>query len=344
MITRWKVTLAVPLWLTVLGLCGLITSCATTLVSPKDPNSSLVIGRIVIDNKHPGRFFGILPLGTVDQGIEVEVESHDGNQYFKVTTEKQGYFFIPNMPPNTYQVRTARFQGTIGNETEGYSLTLRRLTFTPVPGKITYIGTLFIELSERARMKIRVVREGENARAYFHQKYADSKWASREFITTEVVERIGGGEIIGQHYIHERKGYKIALPPEEWYPRSVSVLDIRFRHEEGGASIGAGAYTRLRTSFADVSNWWVGAMTRKFDWTDVEILEEKDLTLAGHSARVLTVEYTSRRGRTRKTRIYHILKPGGGFILYRLRLWCAKESYEEILPTFERLVKSFSFL
>ncbi len=160
----------------------------------------------------------------------------------------------------------------------------------------------------------------------------------------QVVERIGGGEIIGQHYIHERKGYKIALPPEEWYPRSTSVLDVRFNHEAGGGSIGTGAYTRVRTSFTDVSNRWVGAMTRKFDWTDVKILEERDLTLAGHSARVLTVEYTSRRGTSRTTRIYHIFKPGGRYILYRLRLWCAKERYEEVLPTFEKLVKSFSFL
>ena len=85
-------------------------------------------------------------------------------------------------------------------------------------------------------------------------------------------------------------------------------------------------------------------MTRKFDWTDVKILEERDFSLAGHSARVLTVEYMSRRGTRRTTRIYHILKPGGRYILYRLRLWCAKERYEDVLPTFEKLVKSFSFL
>ena len=297
MFTPWKVTSAINLFLPVLILAGLITSCAPTLLTPTDPSSSLVIGRIVIDNKHKGRFFGVLPLGTVDQGIEVEIESHDGNQYFKVTTEKQGYFFIPNIPPNTYQVRTARFQGTIGNETEGYSLRLRRLTFTPVPGKIVYVGTLFIELTEREKGKIREVREGENARAYYHQKYADSKWASREFITTEVVERIGGGEIIGQHYIHVRKGYKIALPSEEWYPRSARFLDVRFRKGEGSGWIAAGAFKkRPARPFADVNEWWLDRISTNRGWTDIEILEDRDLTLAGHNAKVVAFEFAYQSG------------------------------------------------
>jgi len=189
MFSRWKGTSGIYLSLLGVVLCGLITSCAPGLVSPTDPNSSLVIGRVVINNKHPGRFYGALPLGTVDQGIEVEVESHDGNQYFKVTTEKQGYFFIPNMPPNTYYVSRARFTGTDGRNRESYGLNFRRFNFTPVPGKITYIGTLFIELSERARKKIREVREGENARAYFRESHGDSAWASRNFTT------IGPGQV-----------------------------------------------------------------------------------------------------------------------------------------------------
>ncbi len=76
MSTRWKVTSAIYLLLPGMVLCGLITSCAPTLVSPIDPNSSLIIGRVVIDNKYSGNQ-GALPLGIVDVGIEVEVESQD---------------------------------------------------------------------------------------------------------------------------------------------------------------------------------------------------------------------------------------------------------------------------
>ncbi len=345
MVTRWKATSTIHLFLPVLVLCGLITSCAPTLVGPTDPNSSLVVGRIVINNEFPGATFGILPLGTLDEGLEVEVESRDESQFFKVVTEKQGYFFIPNIPPNRYQVRRVRIKGSAGTQSETYSWGLRRFNFTPVPGKIVYIGTLFIELSERKKKKIREVREEEVARAYLREKHGDSTWASREFIEAgarQVVERIGGGEIIGQHYIHERKGYKIALPPEEWYPTTVRVLDVKFQNE--GAFIGTGAYTRLRRYFGDVSNWWVEAMSRKFDWTDVKILEERDLTLAGYSAKVVTLEYINRRGKRKIDRTYHILKQGGRYILYRLRMTSVKEKYEEFLPTFERLVKSFSFL
>ena len=183
MFTRWKVTSAIQFLLPVFILCGLINSCAPTLVSPTGPNSSLVIGRVVINNKFGGSF-GALPLGVVDYGIEVEVESADGSQYLKATTEKEGFFVLPNVPPNTYIVRYVRFQGTIGNETNRYSQGLRRLAFTPVPGKILYIGTLFVELSDRPSAKIREVQENERAKIYFLQKYGDSAWAFREFIPT----------------------------------------------------------------------------------------------------------------------------------------------------------------
>ncbi len=156
MVTRLKATSTIHLFLPVLVLCGLITSCAPTLVSPTDPNSSLAIGRIVINNQYSG-LSGRLPLETVDWGIEVEVESHDGSQYLKVVTEEQGYFFIPNIPPNTYYVRRARFEGTDASGTSRYGLGLSRLNFTPGPGKITYMGTLFVELSERGFKKIREV-------------------------------------------------------------------------------------------------------------------------------------------------------------------------------------------
>ncbi len=187
MVTRLKATSTIHLFLPVLVLCGLITSCALTLVSPIDPNSSLIIGRVVIDNKYSGNQ-GALPLGVVDVGIEVEVESRDESQYFKVTTEKQGYFFIPNIPQNTYQVSGAWFEGVFGSgkhdDWDRYRIGLRRLNFTPAPGKIIYIGSLFVELSERAVKKVREARENEKAKAYFLQKHGDSMWASREFIPT----------------------------------------------------------------------------------------------------------------------------------------------------------------
>jgi len=163
---------------------GMLVACAPFLVGPNDPNASLVMGRIVVDNKFAGGLSGLLPLGVLDKSLEVEVETRDGKQYFKVTTEEQGYFFIPNLPPNSYHVLSVIIEGgRSGGAKERYAPRLRRLAFTPVPGKVTYIGTLYVDLSDRGESKIREAREDESAKTYFRQKYAASPWSTREFVS-----------------------------------------------------------------------------------------------------------------------------------------------------------------
>ncbi len=168
-------------------ISGMVVACAPFLVGPSDPNSSLVIGRIVVDNKYPGGLSGLLPLGVLDKALDVEVETRDGKQYFKVTTEDQGYFFIPNLPPNSYHLLSVIVEGRRSDGSrERYAPRLRRPTFTPVPGKIAYIGTLYIDLSDRGESKIREVREDDRAKTYFQQKYAASPWSTREFVSVGV--------------------------------------------------------------------------------------------------------------------------------------------------------------
>jgi hypothetical protein len=183
MSARRRVSLEVHFYLSIVILFGLITGCAPTLVSPAGLNSSLMIGRVVVNNKFAGAFYGGLPLGVLDTGLEVEIESLDGSQSFKVTTEQEGYFFVPNLTPNTYYLLAVTIEGdTGGGEREKSRHPLRRPIFTPVPGKISYIGTLIIDISERGLWTIREVREDDRARAYFFQKYAVSPWVAREFV------------------------------------------------------------------------------------------------------------------------------------------------------------------
>lgn len=198
MSTRRKASCEVHFWLPILFLSGWITSCAPILTGPIEPSSSLVIGRVVINNKYGGQY-GLLPLGIVDQGIEVQVQSRDGRQEFQIVTQEQGYFIIPNIPPNTYYIERATLEGsrsTVGKET--YGLVLRQPNFTPVPGKIRYIGTLFVELSERGVSKVREVREDDRARAYFFQKHPGAPWASREFVVA------GPGPVPGMQVTQEK--------------------------------------------------------------------------------------------------------------------------------------------
>jgi hypothetical protein len=174
---------------------AIAASCAPYLMGPSNQASSLVIGRVVLDNKFAGQFYGLLPVGTVDKGLEIEVESRDGQHTFRATTVEQGYFFVPNISPNTYRISRITIEGgRSSGEKEKYALAVRRPVFTPVTGKVTNIGTLWVEVSEKQEHKFRDTRDEEKAKSYFLQKYAQSPWTSREFVS------VGAGAISGTKF------------------------------------------------------------------------------------------------------------------------------------------------
>ena len=164
----------------------------------------------------------------------------------------------------------------------------------------------------------------------------------------ELQKRIGGGKIVGQYYIHGRKGYKIGIPPEGWNPTFARPLDIIFRNKKGGGWMGTGAYTMAYImsesfSFEEVNDWWIKGISAKYGWTDIKILEEKELTIAGFNAKLVTSEFTS-KGKRNVDMTYHIWKPEGKYDLYRIRTTCRKDKLEEFLPAYKNFVNSFSFL
>lgn len=155
---------------------------------------------------------------------------------------------------------------------------------------------------------------------------------------------IGGGKIISNYYVQEEKGYKIAIPPKEWTASSTKPLDIVFKNERGGGWIGTGALAAPESFlFEKVNSWWVSIISKKWGWTDVEIVDEKDLTIAGYNAKVVVFEFTS-RNRRQVDMTYHIWKPAGTYNLYRVRMTCLKSKFEEFLDVFKAFVNSFSFL
>jgi len=323
-------------------LSSLIGGCAVSLINPSGPNGALVIGRVVINNQHLGSG-GNLPIGTIDHGIEVEIESRDGNEFIKVTTGHGGYFVVPNIPPNTYYLSRVKFEGIGSSGTDTAHITLQKSSFfTPIPGKILHVGTYSLDISENFRITVKhPISNTDAAKSFLMETYPGTPWLARQFVVgpTALGERV---------YSNSGKGYRVVVPPpQEWdaRPGRIRVVDVRFQNKAGSGFIITGAFKkRPSLSFANVNEWWVDGISRSRGWTEIEILEERDLTLAGHSAKVVVTEFTGRRGGRRIDRTYHIYKPGGRYDLYRIRLTCEKEKYDEFLPTLEKLVKSFSFL
>ena len=158
---------------------------------------------------------------------------------------------------------------------------------------------------------------------------------------------IAPGEIDNGYFYYETKGYKISAPSPGWSANIPSPpLDVIFSRTTGLGWMGTGAYggaAYTESFFNDVNDWWVSAMSEKAGWTDVEITDERSLTVAGHSARYVTFEYTSRAMRFLET-TYHIWRPVGEYTLYRIRLNCPKDNYNEFRIPFEDFVNSFAFL
>jgi len=137
----------------------LAIGCAAPLANPTGPNSSLVIGKLGVHIQYPASAFFILPRGTIYNGIEVTIAVRDKKQTFSATTERGGYFLIPNVPPGTYHFTEVFFLGApiIFGDSPSATITFRGEghSFLVPPGVIVNIGTITFEVLEKSRIRSR---------------------------------------------------------------------------------------------------------------------------------------------------------------------------------------------
>jgi hypothetical protein len=163
--------------------------CAPALVAPVDSESSLVIGRVIINNRRE-LALGRMPPGTIKEGILVELESVDKRTVVRVTTDEEGYFFLPNIPPGAYEVRQINissvvmgWRGVYETSTERFTIPQGMLAFRPTPGKVGYAGTVVVDIDERGFARTTEAPDDAAARDYFLRTWAKTPWASREMIS-----------------------------------------------------------------------------------------------------------------------------------------------------------------
>ena len=163
-------------------LSGLIGGCAATLTDPIGPDSSLVIGRVVINNKYPGRL-GLMPMGTVERGITLEIKNTNQTLLIKVITGRGGYFVIPNIPVNTYFLSRLIFNGgDPGDEEIMYLATNRGTFFVQVRGQIVDLGTFLLDISDKAEVTLKYHRPDSKAtKAYLSRRHGGTPWLKRKF-------------------------------------------------------------------------------------------------------------------------------------------------------------------
>ncbi len=316
-------------------LAAIPSGCAQRLAAPNGAESSLVIGRVIIENRDPDND---LPLGQNDKGIKLAVESTDERQFAHLQTTDKGYFVIPNIPArphfliplfSIWDESNGDIDDKISVIHEGY--------FTTPPGKVVDLGTFRLQVFENARVASNFISpDPEIARAYFSSEFPQSPWLQKPFVRGA----------IRQVYSHRGKGYRFAGPPlKDWQRSEARFPDIEFRHNAGGGWIGAGGFKLQESvSFAKVNQWWVNSVSEARDWSNIKVIEEKNLKIAGLEAKVIAFEYTDKLGGRQIERTYHIYKPGAEYDLFRIRLNSITERYQWFLPAVVHLAESFTTL
>jgi hypothetical protein len=165
----------------------LIAGCSPSLVDPTGPDSSLIIGRVVIENQWMGELTK-LPLGTIEKGLVVEIKSKDGNEFFELTTDHGGYFFVSNIPHNSYYINKVIFSGrhvtTTRQFEEAYSIAIRGHVFTPVSGKVLDVGGYALNISRDGGIAGRYINANpEGGKSHLLTGYPNSPWLKRAFVS-----------------------------------------------------------------------------------------------------------------------------------------------------------------
>ncbi|MGH7844590.1 MAG: MSCRAMM family protein [Candidatus Binatia bacterium] len=172
-------------WLTSLAfalLCLLIQSCGPQNVSPQASESSMLVGRVLIHSKYSGRN-GLLPLGVHAGHIQIEIRSEDGDRTARSTTEKDGYFFFPNLAPGTYYIRSVTFEVVNPRKEDAIRFSLYSLKTQVRPGTLVYLGTIWADVSHEGEIKLKALHEPAKARERVVQSFGPA-WENREFVST----------------------------------------------------------------------------------------------------------------------------------------------------------------
>ena len=178
-------------------LCLLFHGCAQTKGSPAAVEGSMLMGRVLINNIYRGRN-GLLPVGLLAKDIQVEFHSEDSARIARGRTDEEGYFFVPNLAPGSYYLRSVAFE-VVANKKNDELLFLVRFVKARAEAKtVTYLGTLLVEVSKEGEFHFKELQEAEKGRQRLLQVMAGTGWDACEFVSAPASAVIPpGGQLPG---------------------------------------------------------------------------------------------------------------------------------------------------
>ena len=163
-------------------LCFVFYGCAQTKTSPASVEGSMLMGRVLINNFYRGRN-GLLPVGLLAKDIQVEFHSEDSARIARGRTDEEGYFFLPNLAPGDYYLRSVAFEVVVDKKTDDLRFLVRFLKARAEVKTVTYLGTLLVEVSKEGEFNFKELHEAEKGRQRLLKVMAGTGWDACEFVS-----------------------------------------------------------------------------------------------------------------------------------------------------------------
>jgi hypothetical protein len=163
-------------------LCFMLHGCAQIKTSPAPVEGSMIMGRVLINNIYRGRY-GLLPIGLQAKSIQIEIHSEDSQRIARGSTDEEGYFFVPNLAPGDYYLRSVAFDVVSNARTDGMRFLVRFLKARIGAKTVTYLGTLLVEVSKEGEFHFKELHEAEKARQRLLKVMGGTGWEACEFVS-----------------------------------------------------------------------------------------------------------------------------------------------------------------
>jgi hypothetical protein len=142
----------------------------------------MLMGRVLINNGYRGRN-GLLPMGLQAKSIQVEIRSEGWERIARGSTDEEGYFFVPNLPPGDYYLRSVAFDVVSEKRTDGMRFSVQFLKARVGVKTVTYLGTLLVEVSREGEFHFKELHDAEKARQWLLKAMGGTGWETCEFIS-----------------------------------------------------------------------------------------------------------------------------------------------------------------
>ena len=142
----------------------------------------MLMGRVLINNLYGGRN-GLLRVGLLAKDIQVEFHSEDSARIARARTDEEGYFFVPNLAPGDYYLRSVAFEVVVEKKNDDLRFLVRFLKARAEAKTVTYLGTLLVEVSKEGAFHFKELHEAEKGRQRLLKVMAGTGWDACEFVS-----------------------------------------------------------------------------------------------------------------------------------------------------------------